>query len=61
MTESSAAGLWDQAQQHAAPAEADYRLRLEAIAAERIATATPSLDSPRSTSTEFSTPLHSGS
>jgi hypothetical protein len=39
-----ARALWDQAQQHAALAEADYRLLLEAIAAGRIPTAAPSLD-----------------
>ncbi len=53
--------LFEQALEHAALAEADYRTLLEAIAAGRIATAGPSLERPTSTSAGFSTSLHSGS
>ena len=56
-----ARALLEQALEHAALAEADDRLMLEAIAAGRIATAGPSADQPPSTSAEFSPTRYSGS
>lgn len=56
-----ARALLEQALEHAALAEGDYRLMLEAIAAGRIATAGPSADQPTTTSAGFSPSRYSGS